>query len=32
LKNLVVDAKVNGWDETDLLEVIRGFLKDDARE
>src|SRR6266542_2911084 len=32
LENLVIDAEVNGWDETDLLEVIRGFLKDDVRE
>ena len=32
LENLVINAKVNRWDETDLLEVIRGFLKDDARE
>ena len=32
LENLVVDAEANGWDDTDLLEVIRGFLKDDARE
>jgi len=29
---LVVNAEANGWDETDLLEVIGGFLKDDARE
>ncbi len=32
LKNLIVDAEANGWDDTDLLEVISGFLKDDARE
>ena len=32
LENLIVDAETNGWDETDLLEVIGGFLKDDARE
>ncbi len=32
LENLIIDAKANGWDETDLLEVIGGFLKDDARE
>jgi len=32
LKNLIIDAEANSWDETDLLEVIRGFLKDDARE
>ncbi len=32
LKNLVVDAKANGWDKTDFLEVIGGFLKDDAKE
>ena len=32
LENLVVDAEANSWDETDLLEVIGGFLKDDARE
>src|SRR6266540_3347189 len=32
LKNLVVDAEANGWDDTDLLEVIGGFLKDDTRE
>jgi len=27
-----VDAEANEWDDTDLLEVIGGFLKDDARE
>ena len=32
LENLVIDVEANGWDETDLLEVIRGFFKDDARE
>ncbi len=32
LENLIVDAEANSWDETDLLEVISGFLKDDARE
>ncbi len=32
LENLIIDAEANGWDDTDLLEVIRGFLKDDARE
>ncbi len=32
LKNLVIDAEANGWDETNLLEVIGGFLKDDAWE
>ena len=32
LENLVVDAEANSWDETDLLEVIEGFLKDNARE
>ena len=32
LENLIVNAEANGWDETDLLEVIRGFLKDDVRE
>ncbi len=32
LENLIIDAEANGWDEMDLLEVIRGFLKDDARE
>ena len=32
LENLIVDAKANGWDKTDLLEVISGFLKDDTRE
>ena len=32
LKNLVIDAETNSWDETDLLEVIGGFLKDDARK
>jgi len=32
LKNLVVDAEANDWDETDLLEVIEGFLKDDVRK
>ncbi len=32
LENLIIDAEANGWDETDLLEVIREFLKDDARE
>ena len=32
LENLVIDAEANGWDEIDLLKVIGGFLKDDARE
>ncbi len=32
LKNLVVDTEANRWDETDLLEVIRGFLKDDVKK
>jgi len=32
LENLVIDAEANGWDETNLLEVIGEFLKDDARE
>ncbi len=32
LENLVIDAEANGWDETNLLEVIRRFLKDDVRE
>jgi len=32
LENLVIDVEANGWDETDLLEVIRGFLKNDVRE
>ncbi len=32
LKNLVVDAKANSWDKTDLLEVIGEFLKDGTRE
>ena len=32
LENLIVDAEANGWDETDFLEVIGRFLKDDARE
>jgi len=32
LENLIIDAETNGWDETDFLKVIRGFLKDDARE
>ena len=32
LENLVIDAEANGWDETNLLEVIEGFLKDDARK
>ena len=32
LENLIVDAEANGWDETDLLEVIGGFLKDDTRK
>jgi len=32
LENLIIDAEANSWDETDLLEVIRGFFKDDARE
>ena len=32
LKNLIVDVEANNWDEMDLLKVIRGFLKDDARE
>ena len=32
LKNLIIDAEANSWDDIDLLEVIGGFLKDDARE
>ncbi len=32
LENLIIDAEANGWDEMDLLEVIRGFLKDNAKE
>ncbi len=32
LKNLIIDVEANGWDDTDLFEVIRRFLKDDARE
>ncbi len=32
LENLVIDAEANSWDETDLLEVIEGFLKNDTRE
>jgi len=32
LENLVVDVEANRWDETDLLKVIGGFLKDNARE
>ena len=32
LENLIIDVEANGWDDTDLLEVIEGFLKDDARE
>jgi len=32
LENLVIDAEANGWNETDLLEVIGEFFKDDARE
>ena len=32
LENLIINAEANSWDETDLLEVIRRFLKDDARE
>jgi len=32
LENLIIDAEANSWDETDLLEVISGFLKDNVRE
>ncbi len=32
LENLIVDGQVNDWDESDLLEVIGGFLKGDVRE
>jgi len=32
LENLIIDVEANGWDKTDLLKVIRGFLKEDARE
>ncbi len=32
LENLIIDAEANSWDETNLLEVIGGFFKDDARE
>ncbi len=32
LKNLVVDVEANGQNETDLFEVIGGFLKDNVRE
>jgi len=32
LKNLVIDVEANSWDETDLLKVIKGFLKDNAKK
>ena len=32
LENLIIDAEANSWNETDLLEVIGGFLKDNAQE
>ena len=32
LKNLVIDVEANGWDKTDLLEVIGGFFKNDIRK
>jgi len=32
LENLIIDAEANGWDKTDLLKVIRRFLKDDAKK
>ena len=32
LENLVINAEANGWDETDFLEVIGKFFKDDIRE
>ena len=32
LENLIIDVEANSWDETDLLKVIGGFLKDDVRE
>ncbi len=32
LENLIVDGQVNDWNESDLLEVIGGFLKGDARK
>ena len=32
LKNLIIDAEANGWNETDLLKVIGRFLKDDIRK
>ncbi len=32
LENLIIDAEANRWDDTDLLEVIGRFLKDNARE
>jgi len=32
LENLIIDAEANGWNETDLLEVIGGFFKDDAKK
>ena len=32
LENLIIDAEANGWDETDLLEIIGRFLKNDAKE
>ena len=30
LENLIIDAEANSWDKTNLLEVIGGFLKDNA--
>ncbi len=32
LENLIINAEANGWDETDFLEVIGKFFKDDIRE
>ncbi len=32
LKNLIVNTEANNWNESNLLEVIKGFFKDDARE
>jgi len=32
LKNLVINAETNSWDEINFLKIIGKFLKDDARK
>ena len=32
LKNLIVNAEINSWDEMNFLKIIGGFFKDDIRK